>query len=584
MLRPIVLAVLAPCLLAAAPCPDRNSLRRPLFGDLHVHTAFSHDASTQGTRTLPREAYRFARGEALGLQPFDVDGRPLRTLQLERPLDFAAVTDHAELLGEVRTCETPGLPGYDAWLCRLHRVWPRASFFVMNTHVARGTGSRMGLCGPDGSHCLEAALTPWREIVDAAAEADDRCGFTSFVAYEWTASVVGRNLHRNVIFANQTVPRMPSSYYESTTPEALWEDLRRECTEAGTGCDALVIPHNSNLSAGLMFQLPEDLTPEQARTRSAFEPLVEVMQHKGDSECWWGPGAEDELCAFEQLPFDSFRGKFVPFLEGAPRREDTTRWALLQGIARQAEIGANPFKLGQIASTDTHLGTPGAVEENAHPGHGGAGAPSPDRLPEGLPDDVFFNPGGLAVAWAEENTRASIFAALRRREVYGTSGPRMIVRMFGGRALPDDLCERPDFAAGGYAGGVPMGGDLPAGLEELEGADGPAFAVSALRDAQGARLERIQIVKGWVEDGAPRERVIDVTDPAAEGADSLCRVWRDPDFDATQPAFWYARVLEVPTPRWHSYVCRARGLDCSRFEIPETIRERAWTSPVWWTP
>ena len=563
---------LAPWLAAAAaPCPDREPLRRPYFGDLHVHTAFSHDASTQGTRNLPRDAYRFARGEPLGIQPYGADGQPLRTLQLARPLDFAAVTDHAELLGEVRTCETPGLPGHDSLICRVHRLWPRLSFFLINTHVSRGTGRRMGFCGPDGSLCLEAALSPWREIVDAAGAADERCRFTTFIGYEWTASVVGRNLHRNVLFANERVPALPTSYYEATTPAALWEALRAGCTEAGTGCDALVIPHNSNLSAGLMFRLGD----EDPRLRAAWEPLVEVMQHKGDSECWYGPGAQDELCAFEQLPFDSFRGKFVPFLRHEPRREDYVRSALLEGLVRRARDGVNPFKMGQIASTDTHLGTPGAVEEDRHPGHGGAGAPSPDRLPEGLPDDVFFNPGGLAAIWAEENTRESLFAALRRREVYGTSGPRMAVRMFGGRALPPDLCSRPDLAAAGYAAGVPMGGDLPAG------AGAPLLVVAALRDPAGAPLERIQIVKGWVEGDEARERVLDV---ARGPADDLCAAWRDPDFDPASPAFYYARVLEVPTPRWHTYACRAQGLDCSDLGVPDTIRERAWTSPIWYEP
>ncbi len=573
-----LLALLVPALAAAAPCPDHDPLRRPFFGDLHVHTAFSHDAATQATRTLPADAYRFARGAALGIQPWDADGRPLRTVQLERPLDFAAVTDHAELLGEVHACVTPGAPGHDSIVCRIHRRWPRASFFVMNTHVARGTGSRMGFCGDGGEHCLDAALAPWTEIRTAARAANDACAFTAFVGYEWTASVVGDNLHRNVIFADDSVPSLPASYYEATSPPALWEALRSGCTEAGTGCDAIVIPHNSNLSAGRMFHLEEGIRAEDARRRARFESLIEVMQHKGDSECLGTPDAADEECLFEQLPFDTFRGRFVPFLEEPPRREDTTRHALGLGLLQQVRIGANPFKFGQIASTDTHLGTPGLVAEKGYPGHGGAGAPSPDALPERFPDDLFFNPGGLAVAWAEENTRASIFAALRRREVYGTSGPRLTVRLFAGRDLPADACQRPDFAALGYAHGVPMGGDLPPG----EGA--PALAVSALRDPLGAPLERIQIVKGWVEDGSARERVFDVAGGQGEGADALCRVWRDPDFDPDTPAWWYARVLQRPTPRWHTWVCRARGLDCSELAVPDTTRERAWTSPVWWTP
>lgn len=568
---------LLPLLMAASPCPDHEPQRRPYFGDLHVHTALSHDAATQGTRTRPRDAYRFARGEELGLQPYDTDGRPLRTLKLSRPLDFTAVTDHSELLGEVYLCGTPGSAAYDAWICRVHRAWPRASFFIMNTHVSRGTGRRMGFCGKDGEVCRNGALSPWHEIIEAAHDANAPCDFTSFVGYEWTGSIVGRNLHRNVIFANEQVPELPIDYYAATTPEALWEGLRVQCTEAGTGCDALAIPHNSNLSAGLMFKLEDDLTADAARTRSRWEPLVEVMQHKGDSECLWQPGSADELCAFEQLPFDSFRGKFVGFTSHGPRREDTVRDALEQGLVRQQTLGANPFKLGLIASTDTHLGTPGAVDPKTHPGHGGAGAPSPDSLPLELPDDAFFNPGGLAVLWAQENTRESLFAAMRRREVYGTSGPRMVVRLFAAPDLPANLCERTDFVATGYARGVPMGGDLPPGGSAV-------FAVSALRDPERAPLERIQLIKGWVENGEAQERVVDVAVSKPGGSNALCSVWRDPDFDPKQPAFWYARVVEVPTPRWQSYVCRTRGLDCSRYDVPETVRQRAWTSPIWSTP
>jgi len=612
-----------------APCADHEPLRRPFFGDLHVHTTFSHDASTQGTRTRPREVYAFARGEPLGIQPFGEDGEPLRTVQLSRPLDFAAVTDHAELLGEVHICETPGLVGHDSIACRLHRWWPRLSFFLMNTHVSRGTGERMGLCGPEGARCREAALTPWREIQDAAEATYDRspaCRFTTFVGYEWTASVVGRNLHRNVIFRNRHAPALPASYYEAPSPSALWEALGDECIEAEEACEALVIPHNANLSAGLMWKLEEGFTAAEARSRSRWEPLVEVMQHKGSSECWWGPGAADEECAFEQLPFDSFRGKFLPLLAHPPRREDTVRWALGRGLEAEAELGANPFRLGQLASTDTHLGAAGLVAEDAHPGHGGAGAPSPDRLPPGLPDDVFFNPGGLAAVWAEENSRDALFAALRRREVYGTSGPRLVVRLFAGWDYPEDLCRGDDFAAAGYAGGVPMGGVLegapgagaspsPAGAAPADaGASAaagsvdapsppaPTLAVWALRDPgsaddPGTPLERIQIVEGWVEDGRARERVVDVAGAAGDRADSLCAVWRDPDFDPEAPAYWYARVLEAPTPRWHTYVCRAKGVDCADPksvgeglegccdpEVPDAIRERAWTSPVWYVP
>jgi hypothetical protein len=607
------------------PCSQRDPLRRPFFGDLHVHTRYSLDAHTQGTRNGPRDAYRFARGEALGIQPYDEAGRPSRRVRLARPLDFAAVTDHAELFGELTVCETPTLEGYDSGLCRLHRGWPRASFFVMNTltsYVERPV--RRGFCGEDGARCLAAARTPWRDTWEAAEAAYDRsaaCAFTTLVGYEWTGGPGSNNLHRNVLFRNEHVPALPTTYVEEPTPEGLWRALERDCLQGGGGCDVLVIPHNSNLSGGLMFQLPPDLDAEAARRRAAMEPLVEVMQHKGDSEC--GPaasaaGAPDELCAFEKLPYQNFAGKFVSWMAEPPPPASYVRDALGQGLLLWERIGVNPFAFGLVASTDTHLAAAGLVEESAaYPGHGGAGTPAARALPPGFADDVEFNPGGLAVLWAEENSRDALFSAMRRREAYGTSGPRMIVRSFAGFDLPADLCARGGdaFAEAGYAGGVPMGGMLSAapGTAHLR------LAVWALRDpgaagAPGTRLERLQIVKGWVEGGSPRTQVIDAAtasategevDPATcaaapGGADSLCAVWEDPHFDPAHPAFYYARILERPTCRWHARVCLERGVVCDGAEgsaaipegfeaccdpsVPRTIRERAWTSPVWVAP
>jgi hypothetical protein len=600
------------------PCAAYHPLRHPFFGDTHVHTAFSQDASTQGTRNGPRDAYRFARGGRMGIQPYDSEGRPQRWVQLERPLDFAAVTDHAEQLGEVHICNTPEAQGYDAWVCRIYRRWPRFAFFLMNTRTT-WLESRWGFCGAGGVLCLEAAHGVWQEIQAAAEAAYDRsaaCRFTSFVAYEWTAGAdAGRNLHRNVIFRNHLVPDMPVSFLEARTAIALWDHLQTDCVEAGAGCDALTIPHNSNLSGGLMFESAgEPGTPieaAEAARRVRWEPLVEMMQHKGDSEC--AIHAVDEFCGFEKLPYDSFGGKFFPRLLGpaefAPA--NFAREALKSGLALGDELGANPFKFGLVASTDTHLGAAGLTDPREYPGHGGAGAPAGDRMPVGLPDDVEFAPGGLAVLWAEENARDALFDAMRRREAYGTSGTRPIVRFFGGWRYPEDLCERAAFVEIGYREGVPMGGELPPSTAEA-----PVFAMLALQDPgteslPGTPLQRIQIVKGWLDaDGQTHERVVDVAGGENEarvdlatcrqegpGESTLCAVWRDPDFDPAQRAFFYARVLENPSCRWSQYACNAHGVDCAD---PATIgsglepccapdhqgavQQRAWTSAIWYEP
>jgi hypothetical protein len=527
-LRVPVLLALLPLLVAAgasppsfersearARCDSHEPLRRPFFGDLHVHTRYSLDASTQGTRTRPRDAYRFARGEALGLAPFAADGSPGRRVQLRRPLDFTAVTDHAELFGEVSICNTGGALGYHSHVCRIYRGWPRLAFFFMNTRGA----SRFGFCGPDGRHCIEAGAGPWREMQEAAEESYDRsssCRFTSFVGYEWTKVVnQSENLHRNVIFRNAKVPELPASAIEAPTPRQLWDALDAGCRDAAPGCEAVVIPHNSNLSGGNMFRttMLEDGSPftaTYARRRAAFEPLVEIMQHKGDSECRQGVSTEDELCGFEALPYDSFLGRFASYARRPATARSFTRTAQGEGLVQLTRLGVNPFAFGVIASTDTHLGTPGLALEDDYPGHGGAGIPIGETLPAGLLDPIEYNPGGLAVLWAEENSRDALFAAMRRREAYGTSGPRIVVRLFGGFDYPEDLCGAADFAARGYAKGVPMGGDLP---PPPHSGAAPTLAVWALRDAgppgrPGAPLQRLQIIKLHVQDGGSMSRTV----------------------------------------------------------------------------
>ena len=610
-------------------CSDYDALRRPFFGDTHVHTTYSFDANSQDTRNTPRDAYRLAKGEKVGLQPYDAEGNALRSARLRRPLDFTAVTDHAELLGEVRICRNEELPGGDSDLCWTYRLNPVNGFGPFATRNLLNQ-DRFQFCGEDAERCLNEAMVVWRDIQAAAEEAYDRsseCSFTSFVGYEWTATVGnGVNLHRNVIFRNDRVPSQPPSWVETPSAYNLWQHLQRGCVDGIEGCDVLTIPHNSNLSGpGLMFasakartiadvDMPVDL--EEATLRQRWEPIVEIMQHKGDSECLLGGDTTDEACGFEKLPYNSFAGVGRVASEGvldpgsalSPDKRGMVREALKTGLVIQGQVGENPLKYGIIASTDSHLGTPGLTIEDEPKGHGGAGA----RNVRGLPDDLEFNPGGLAVIWAEENSRDAIFAGMQRREAYGTSGTRPVVRFFGGWDYPDAICESGELVAEGYAGGVPMGGDLS---KSAKSAAAPRFVVSALQDPgtpslPGTPLQRVQLVKGWVKDGTAHEKVYDVAggdngasvdtttcERSGEGAGSLCAVWEDPDFDAGENAFYYARVLENPTCRWSQQVCVQSKVSCDDLSTitpglegccspahKPIVQERAWTSPIWYTP
>ena len=615
----VAVAALPAVALGQGHCARYDPLRSPYFGDLHVHTALSLDASTQGTRAMPADAYRFARGEPLGVAPYDADGQPTRTLRLTRPLDFTAVTDHAELLGELNTCQSPDLPGYDSLPCIIYRYFPRLAFFIANSQVTNSTAPvRFSFCGPDGSRCLEAARTPWRVIREAAAayqDDTDACRFTTFVGYEWTGAPGSNNLHRNVIFKGDQVPELPISYVEEPQLDRFLTRLRRECREGLPGCDVVTIPHNSNLSNGLMFQTVEPdgqpLTRATAELRHEWEPLVEIMQHKGASECRLGPETTDELCGYELLPYQNFQASYLPWTATTPPQSSFIRWALKSGLAERQRLGVNPFQFGFVGSTDTHIAAAGGVRPDTFLGHGGAGAPPDTASEKRLPDDIELNPGGLAVLWAEENTRDSLFAAMQRREAYATSGPRITLRFFGGWGYRGDLCGQPDFVARGYRTGVPMGGELPP--SPLQPAPAPSFAIWALRDPEGeprAPLQRLQVVKGWIEDGTPREQVFDVAgrdtgatvDTATcttrgDGFDDLCTVWRDPHFNPAQPAFYYVRVLQNPTCRWSAYACNAHGVRCDDPATvpsglaaccdptyPKAIQERAWSSPIWYTP
>jgi hypothetical protein len=595
-------------------CKRYSATREPFFGDLHVHTALSLDANLQGTRLRPADAYRFARGETAGVPPYDSSGKPLRTLTLSRPLDFVALTDHAEFLGLVTTCLTKGLPGYDSAECKQYRERPDSAFLTFNAQLGASQASAgyRPPCTEANAFCGSAAMSAWNEVKREAQAANDRsdeCAFTAFVSYEWSASPATQNLHRNVIFRSAEVPALPFSYLDGSQEEQLWDALDKDCLKAKTGCDVLTIPHNSNLSAGLMFEPVnaggQPFDKEYVERRASFEPLVEVFQHKGSSECLPQMGP-DEQCNFEKMPYNTLGSVTLGLFPDTLVSRDFVRDALSQGLRFQAALGANPFAYGMVASTDTHMGTPGAVQESTFQGHGGAGSGARETLPAGLVDKVWLNPGGYAVLWAEENRRDALFEAMRRREAYGTSGTRIVLRFFGGGDLPGNLCDAPDFAEQGYAKGVPMGGELKGPFDRP-----PRFAVWAMRDPgtdsePGVPLERIQIIKGWLEGEQVRYAIHDIggdaggaaVDPntcerSGTGHDELCSVWSDPDFNPDEQAFYYARVLENPSCRWHALQCSRAKITCGPFgpsragyegccdgNYPKVQQERAWSSPI----
>jgi hypothetical protein len=600
---------------ADARCDHYDPERNVYWGDLHVHTGLSMDAYIFDTHLRPDDAYRFATGGEVKLAPLDAEGRGTVPFELERPLDFAAVTDHAHSIGGVKLCTDPASPAFATELCvRYRRPFKVSSVGEGTKDIVERIESLRSKenCGEDGARCRDAAIAAWQETQQAAAKWNQgapQCGFSTFVAYEHTATPDLTKIHRNVIFGSDRVPVLPISYYDEPSALGLWQQLDRQCVEGEPGCEVLAIPHNPNLSNGQIFviEYPEGASEDEQRKlaalRARMEPVVEMMQIKGESECrsgMWKVLGADEDCDFEKFRDlqdveDCKDGKSWGALggKGCRSRLDFARYALVEGLREAERIGENPYKFGMIAATDIHTGTPGATDEWAL-----------ETLSAQAPT-VGNNLGGLAAVWSEENTRESLFDALQRREVYGTSGPRMTVRFFGGWDYPEDLCGSGELAKQGYAGGVPMGSDLPprGAVEE-----GPVFAVSALRDPgtvshPGNLLQRVQIVKGWSDpDGTFHQQVVDVVGKKDNGAsvdaktcqtrgpgdEQLCSVWRDPNFDASKRAVYYARVLENPSCRFLGYMCREgeeeRPEACEDDRIPKVIQERAWTSPIWYTP
>jgi hypothetical protein len=592
-----------------SPYAGRTYPTRPLFGDTHLHTAISVDAGTMN-RLGQEEAFRFARGE-------EVTSQGGLRAKLSRPLDWLVVSDHAELYGLM-----PQLLAGDPDILateqgrRWHDMLKSGDKEVIFNTAMEIVAS---LQKPDPPfESAEIVRDAWRDYTALADKYNEPGRFTAVIGYEYTTRG-GFNLHRNVLFrgdaaeANRTVP---FSQFDSQNPEDLWMALDE--FEKKTGSDVLAIPHNGNLSNGLMFSVEtyggEPLSPELAKLRASLEPVIEATQIKGDGEAHPFLSPDDEFADYETWDDSNLDGTE----EKRPEmlQYEYARSALKTGLELEQKLGINPFKFGMIGSTDAHTSLAAVEEDNFFGKHSGV-EPEPHRWEHVViaspmdPDLTVYGwqqaSGGYAAVWATENTREAIFDALVRKEVYATTGSRMWVRFFGGWDFveQDALNRLP--AGVGYTKGVPMGGDL---LKAPEGKNGPTFLVAALKDAYSGNLDRIQIIKGWLDaSGKTHEKVYDVVwsgdrQPGADGklppvgntvdvknatwtntigAPELIGVWTDPDFDPGEKAFYYCRVLEIPTPRWTAYEAKRFGVEMSK-EVPMVTQERAYTSPIWYTP
>ena len=542
------------------------------------------------------DAYRFAKGESV-----IVDGKQHNR---KRPLDFVAVTDHAEYLGEMYSTMVEDAPGHDQDLLKqlrnLQTLEEKQQWFLKYVvENNRGTTPQHPsfFAGP------ETIKSAWQITIDAAERNNDPGKFTAFVAYEWSGAPNGGNLHRNIIYRDSQVPDMPMSYIDINREDGLWDWMAKHEAQ---GKIALAIPHNSNASKQMMFPdvdaAGKPIDREYAQRRQHFEPLIEMMQIKGNSEVHRKFWAGDEFADFENA--DSIQ----KYSDRVFQKRDFVREGLKLGVAFERQLGSNPFKYGIIGGTDNHNGVPSDVAEDSFAGGHGPEDGSVERRRHagvgGWIDGKDLSIGSLAGVWATENTRAAIWDAMKRRETFATSGPRMKIRLFGGVELPANPDNPKVLVEQGYQLGVPMGSDLGSI------AAAPTFTVYAMKDADGANLDRIQIIKGWVDSEArTHEEIINVTwsgdrklsaDGKLQavgntvdlktakytnsiGAASLMGSWTDNKFDPDQHAFYYARVLEIPTPRWSTYDAVKNDLPLLE-EVAATIQERAWSSPVWYKP
>jgi hypothetical protein len=594
-----------------SPYAGRHFPTRVFWGDTHLHTSISLDAGAVGCALGPSDAYRFARGEEV----VTASGQRAR---LSRPLDFLVVSDHAEAFGSMVEIlkSNPALmanPQIKRWHDMIKQGGDTALKAAWELIGTLSDSSKMPAEFKDAGFIRSV----WEPYIQAADKFNEPGRFTAFIGYEWTSMPGGNNLHRCVIFrdnADKAIRTLPFSAVDSENVEDLWSVLA--AYEEKTGGRVLAIPHNGNVSGGRMFALTDfmgnPLTRKYAEARAKWEPLIEATQQKGDSESHPFLSPTDEFAGYE--PWDKMN------LNGLELHKDTwfqteyARAALKNGLKLEMQLGVNPFKFGMIGSTDSHVGI-SAVEEDNFFGKAPPYEPGAHRF-----DHVFTKLGdkqvmawelaaaGYAAVWATENTREAIWDAMKRKEVYATTGSRLSVRFFGGWDFDAMDTHTRNPAMAGYSKGIPMGGDLraaPAGKS-------PSFLVAALRDPIGANLDRIQIVKGWLDaKGDVHEKVYDVVwgdaDKRTPGADGklppvgntvnvdeatwtntigdpeLIAVWKDSAFDPNQKAFYYARVIEIPTPRWTCYDARRFGVKMPK-EVPMTTQERAYTSPIWYTP
>jgi hypothetical protein len=578
-----------------------NAPRSVYFGAVHVHTNYSFDAFTNGTLATPAHAYQWAQGKAI---PGGGGGPDLK---INTPLDFYAVSDHAEWMGVFKEMANPDSP------LSKHPLAPRVTSeepaVAMEAFAEVLRDFSMGKRDP-ALIDPEISTSVWHDIVETADRFYVPGKFTTFPAFEWTANPEMHNLHRIVVFRDtKKVPDLVLSSHESNDPEKLWEWMEAQRSQGST---LLAIPHNANASDGLMFSLQtfegKPLTEAYIETRTRNEPLYEITQIKGTSETHPDLSPNDEFAGFEQWDYTLSADARRP----SNRKGSFARQALLDGLSFAAKAKGNPFEFGFIGDTDTHNAGASNEEDNYTGKFGFENNPKHRLLGlEGQPPHQVrqvqeFSSGGLAAVWAEENTRESIFDAMTRKETFGTTGPMIKVRFFGGwdfekkDAVPDDLAEN------GYARGVPMGGTLSA----TNGGEAPSFMVWALKDPKSGNLDRVQIIKGWVDaEGAQHEKIHDVAWGGERAIDStgklppvgntvdvkaaaytnsigqveLSAVWTDPDFDPGLHAFYYVRVLEIPTPRWSTRDAAKLGIEIPE-GLPASIQERAYTSPIWYRP